>query len=280
LHEQQQLNQTSRYAIQFPSTGNEIIVSANGVDVATGITSSPSNTWSNTGSSVNYQTLTSQIFYACNANTATTLTMSVGLSQTDPGGSTYMIYDFVGGPTSSCFDNDSGGESGDQASGSSTLTMCSPCLTPTTASGVIIANYGEYHGTVTSVNAPTGGMLDSAYFTGNGIDGPQYVDQNNGWLHFYNTTRSPVTVTWGLTQAYAATYWAGRVAHFNAPAAVTTNACDLNQDGTVNVLDVQLAVNMDLNLIPCTANVDGVGVCNDTVVSLVVAAALGGACTP
>ncbi len=56
------------------------------------------------------------------------------------------------------------------------------------------------------------------------------------------------------------------------------NPCDLNADGVVNVLDEQLAVNMSLKLIPCTADIMGKGVCNDTVVKHVLDAVLGGAC--
>jgi len=57
-----------------------------------------------------------------------------------------------------------------------------------------------------------------------------------------------------------------------------TSACDLNGDGTVNVQDTQLAVNMSLSLIPCTANINGPGVCNSVTISRVVTASLGGAC--
>lgn len=65
-----------------------------------------------------------------------------------------------------------------------------------------------------------------------------------------------------------------------APLATAVNACDLNQDGTVNVVDVQLAVDMYLNPDPsaCTANVEGPGICNQDVVNRIEAAALGGAC--
>jgi hypothetical protein len=56
------------------------------------------------------------------------------------------------------------------------------------------------------------------------------------------------------------------------------NACDLNADGTVNVLDVQLAINMDLGLATCTADIEGAGVCNSDVVNRIVTAALGGTC--
>lgn len=54
--------------------------------------------------------------------------------------------------------------------------------------------------------------------------------------------------------------------------------CDLNNDGVTSVLDVQLAVNMSLGTIPCTANINGFGVCQVTTVQRVINAALGGAC--
>jgi hypothetical protein len=57
-----------------------------------------------------------------------------------------------------------------------------------------------------------------------------------------------------------------------------SNPCDLNNDGTVNVTDVQLAVDMELGLLPCTANIDGLGACNPVVVQRVINAALTGTC--
>ena len=56
------------------------------------------------------------------------------------------------------------------------------------------------------------------------------------------------------------------------------NQCDLNQSGTVNVSDVQLAVNMYSGAAPCTATLAGTGVCNKDVVDRVKTAALGGPC--
>ena len=56
------------------------------------------------------------------------------------------------------------------------------------------------------------------------------------------------------------------------------SACDLNQDGAVNVVDVQWATNMYLRTIPCTAAINGPGVCNPTVVDRVITAATGGSC--
>ncbi len=54
--------------------------------------------------------------------------------------------------------------------------------------------------------------------------------------------------------------------------------CDVNQDGVVSVLDVQLVVNMNLGLIPCTANINGPNVCQVTTIQRVINASLGGAC--
>ncbi len=54
--------------------------------------------------------------------------------------------------------------------------------------------------------------------------------------------------------------------------------CDLNQDGTVNVADVQLATGMSLGRLLCTAAINGTGVCNVIVVQRVMNAALGGPC--
>jgi hypothetical protein len=66
-----------------------------------------------------------------------------------------------------------------------------------------------------------------------------------------------------------------------AIAAVTTaavNACDLNADGTVNVVDVQMSTNMYLGTTGCTATVEGSGVCNIDVINRIKTAALGGSC--
>src|ERR1017187_2826735 len=56
------------------------------------------------------------------------------------------------------------------------------------------------------------------------------------------------------------------------------NACDLNVDHAVNVVDLQLATNMALGMAPCTATIVGSGVCNIVLVQRVTNAALSGTC--
>jgi hypothetical protein len=65
---------------------------------------------------------------------------------------------------------------------------------------------------------------------------------------------------------------------FSTDLLAQTNACDLNNDAVVNVIDAQLSVNMYLGLASCTSTVDGAGVCNTDVVQKVETAALGGTC--
>ena len=90
-------------------------------------------------------------------------------------------------------------------------------------------------------------------------------------------------VTWPLNGLAGASAYYGRLmCHgdtewftFQTPGA---SACDLNFDGVISVLDAQLAVNMSLGTTPCTANVNGQGVCEVTTIQRVVNAALGGPC--
>jgi len=58
----------------------------------------------------------------------------------------------------------------------------------------------------------------------------------------------------------------------------TVSSCDLNSDGVVNVLDVQLMVSQAIGSAPCTAKLDGGATCDVIDVQRVVNAALGGAC--
>ena len=54
--------------------------------------------------------------------------------------------------------------------------------------------------------------------------------------------------------------------------------CDLNHDGTVNVLDVQLMTNQALGITSCTNDLTQTGTCSVLDVQRVVNAALGGSC--
>ena len=75
----------------------------------------------------------------------------------------------------------------------------------------------------------------------------------------------------------AVSLWVG-LSFLSISAGAQTSPCDLNQDGTVNGADVELAINMVLGSAPCTANIAGPGVCNVAIVQRVINAAMGQAC--
>ena len=96
-----------------------------------------------------------------------------------------------------------------------------------------------------------------------------------GWAHLITSTSG--------TYAPAVESPAPRERSVPAPCrsrllATAGGACDLNQDGVVNVVDVQLATNIDLSLLACPVDIDG-GVCGSTLVNQIVSAALGEGCS-
>lgn len=56
------------------------------------------------------------------------------------------------------------------------------------------------------------------------------------------------------------------------------SACDLNNDGKVDAGDTQLAIDMSIGRVACTAAINGSRVCNVVTVQRVTNAALGGPC--
>jgi hypothetical protein len=75
---------------------------------------------------------------------------------------------------------------------------------------------------------------------------------------------------------------AASLCFFSASIFAQSNACDLNSDGVVNVIDVQLATDLiqGIGTLMCTFTIGGSAVfCNPAVVSLIINAALGAPCT-
>jgi hypothetical protein len=205
--------------VQMPSSGNLLVASfTGGGDSISGITGTPSNTWASTGTVAGGPSITasSQIYYAANASTATTATVSITRAGTLTNDSV-LIYD-VTGANISPFDKDSGGQNGSQASAVSSFTTCSGCLTPSAAGELVILNANQNWCTGTAETAPSGALFDSAFATINSVNGPQPVDQNGEWAHFYNTNTNPITATWTMSCGQAEGTWAGRVAAFKAAA--------------------------------------------------------------
>jgi len=211
---------SSSVNLQVPFSGNlQVLSFLGGYETITKLSSTPSCTWSSTGPAHhsaapdNY----TQIYYAMNC-TGNAVAMNLTLSGA-AAGDTVMIYD-VTGPNSWTFDTDSGGQDAD-AGGDGTLTTCSSCDTPSTSTGVVFTNFGQDDCTATGAAAPSGVVFDSATYTGNGLNGPQNVDQNNGWSHlFYTSKPGAISATWSEScpTGQPEGYWGGRVASFKTTA--------------------------------------------------------------
>ena len=229
LHEQVHAGDPSPVAIQFPSSGNLIInADASGATPISSITSVPANTWASTGAMAGSaaNTAGSQIYYSANATPSNTLTMSVNLSGT-VSDSTMMMYDIVGAAPSpfdvdSCpsgaYSNASCG--GNQTTNAFSFTTCSGCLTPTGVTGgseMILGTHQWNWGTATAVTTtPSGGLFDAATYTGNSVNGPEYVDQNGGWFHLYTSATTPISSTYTMSLSQTEGWWGGRLAAFKS----------------------------------------------------------------
>ncbi len=233
LHEQETSSAPNTYPVEMPTSGNLVVLSfISGGNAITGISSVPANTWTATGAAISSgNQATSQIYYAANASNSNSMTLSIGQNGTMTG-STFMMYDFVGAATSP-FDVDSGGLSGDQQGAVTSLQSCNSCFTPSAANEAIIGNIGNAWCTATGLTAPSGGLFDVATYTGNSVNGPESVDQNNGWFHSYSSGASAISVTWTyICGSDAQGVWTGRLAAFK-PGSQTQPAPPTGLKGTV-----------------------------------------------
>lgn len=217
----------SSVSIQFPSSGNLVVLAdTSGATPISSITSTPTNTWASTGAMAGSagNTAGSQIYYAANATPSNSLMLTVNLSGS-VADSTMMMYDVIGAATSP-FDADScpsGAYSNascgaNQTSEASSFATCSSCLTPAGVAGgqeLVVGAANWNWGTATAVaTTPSGGLFDAATYTGNSVNGPEYVDQNGGWFHLYTAATTPITYTYKMSLSQAEGWWAGRVAAF------------------------------------------------------------------
>ena len=191
------------------------------------------------------------IWYAKNTNSAaTTLTITPNPSGSTGGGA--VIWEFANVDTVSPLDQ------------TATLDNQLARTTPAGAT-VTIGNPGEL---VISVISPqdTASRIGFKHLTisSSGTYTPQWAQNSSG-------TNASTTVSFKAANSVG-------ILSAGAGAGGGTNPCDLNQDGTVNVVDVQLAINMYIQPRLCPANING-GVCDNTFVSKVITATLGGACT-
>jgi len=254
--------ETSPYTFGFPSSGNLLVgmldVTAQG-NAWSATSDSKSNTWKQVATSANN---VGQATYAANATTDPTLMITVtwvGITAN----AEWHFYDITGAATSP-FDKEA-----DMSANTTIGTITgAPSITPSTANGLVLDTLTLGIGPADSISTP-GGIFDNVPYTGELDNGT--VNCGDAWQHVYNAATSAISFAWHLTKQ---TSWAATAVAFKA-AVSTPSPCDVNGDGVVNVVDVQLEVNMALGISPCT-NPDGQ--CTVVQVQRVVNAALGGQC--
>jgi hypothetical protein len=218
-HAEMPASSANPYVIQVPVAGSlAVIAYHSGGNTITGVTDSASNTWTCRSAHTNGAN-SSQICYAPVTTPSNTLAISVTRSAATTD-ATLMTFDLTGSATSSPFDADGGSLTGNQGSITGSLTTCSSCLTPAAAGEMVIGTSGWDFCTATAVSAPSGAVFQSATFTGNSLDGPQSVDQNNLWFYFVTTGTGALSMTSTMSCASTAEgNWAASIAAFKAPAA-------------------------------------------------------------
>jgi hypothetical protein len=193
------------------------------------------------------------IWYAQNSVPgATTVTITPSPSSTS---GTAVIWEFSGVEPFSPLD-----QTDVVNSGAATTTPLGASVVTTLPAEVIVS--------VANVAGTATGMKSGNAFTSDSTAG------GDGFAHLLVTSAGTYTPQWKTSSSGT---FASSTVSFKA-ASSGGGACDLNQDGVVNVVDVQLAVNMDLRLIPCPGSLNG-GVCGSTLVQQILGAALGQACS-
>jgi hypothetical protein len=175
-----------------------------------------------------------------------------------PGGTagTGVIWEFSGIDTTAPLDQ--------------TAVLNSQSSTTTTAAGasVVATSPGEVVVSLANVQGNVTGIKSGSAFSNDSTAG------GDGWAHLIASAAGIYAPQWNTS---AAGSFESTTASFR-PASAGGGACDLNRDGVVNVVDVQLAVNMDLGLLVCPLDLN-LGICNSALVQQVLNAALGAGCS-
>lgn len=200
----EQINHASPQTMQIPVAANTLtVIGEVGLIDITGITGTV--TFSQAGSSCIQSGVYNQVFYYY-STTAQVLSESVAYTGSNAG-SGVIIQEFTGANATTPYDNYAC-QTGSQSSQATTLAACSSCFTPGHASDFVVGNLSINFCTNTAVTTtPSGGRFDPAYYTGNDINGPQSVDQNNGWFHLYPGSAATESVTWNTSCNQAAGGW-------------------------------------------------------------------------
>jgi hypothetical protein len=181
--------------LEVPSSGNLLVTllgSGNGSTASpqvTGITDGNGNAWVN-AKTVQSGDAVSQIYYAGNALTGSSLPVSMAWSLTVGTDATAIFYD-IAGASQSPFDLAVGaGGSADSLGANLTLPFT---VTPSRAGELVFVSTPWDFDTAGGL---MGGLDDTETTSGESESGPWPVDENNGWGHAVSTSTSPIQFAW------------------------------------------------------------------------------------
>jgi hypothetical protein len=161
----------------------------------TNITDSNGNTWSQIALYNRSDNLIfAQAYYATGVACAGNAEVLTVTSDTNTGDNTIVFYVILGASSDPLDTYAGGGE--DVTSDSSTMTP-NYTLTPTSPNELVLQEQNWVYNTATGV-AGANQLFDSGYYSGIPQDGPQPIDQNGGWIHYYAGSPSPITFTYNM----------------------------------------------------------------------------------
>jgi hypothetical protein len=202
--------------LQFPSVGNLLVAVVGGGrgQYVTSITDSNSNTWVQAGSTITTGNDTVAIWYAANASPSLTLALTVNWNG-NTSDQNIFLYDVTGAAASPL--DVTNGTTGSQGSTTGTLTV-PYTITPSRAGELIFTIIIWDYNTATGLTSNIGNSyFDANMFSGESLDGPEPIDENNGWGHARSTSTSAITFTWlQLNSSDNAQAWASMAAAFKS----------------------------------------------------------------
>jgi hypothetical protein len=211
-HHSVQAFATSPVRLQFPCTGNLIVLAWIGVPlhVITGVTDGNNNAYVSPGQPSALGCQVTIRFTMRLAPGSTMMGPTFTTTGSDISGSTAVLFD-GGGAAASPYDTAAGLA---KASGvqNSSGNVTAVTISPSTANGLVISTLGIDSNTINGVSP---GNFLSAVPTP--VASPNPVDQNNGWALWYNTSPGARTFVW-TTQGGQVDDWSSiAVAFKSAP---------------------------------------------------------------
>jgi hypothetical protein len=224
---------TTPKLIQFASTGNLFIASIGPGGTSYQVSSmsdSMNNTWTSTGTVFGDSNAgKSQRYYAQTAtpgNLSITTTWTGGDSTTD---ANILFYDVVGAASSAFVSHQSANNTcqvGCNSVGSGNQLTTYTSVAPGTTSGMAFAQMSVAFNTVCGATnnlmvSPAGALCDSYSYGGEPLDGPEPVDQNNGWAHYTFSTGANQTWTWPFQTNSQINFFSSTLDFFKSANSVT-----------------------------------------------------------